>query len=363
MNLENLRKEIDQVDTKMVDLIAKRVRIAQQIGDEKKQLGKLVEDKKREILVFGKVRKAALAKEINPDGVENIYKQIIQTCKNVEQTISVAFQGELGAYSEEAAFSYFGPSVAINPYESFEKVFKAVEKGEEEFGIVPIENSLEGSISQVYDLLLDSSLRVCGEVKLRVVHCLIAKPGTQLGFIKKVFSHPQALGQCHIFLRHLNCELIPTYDTAGSVKMIKEQNLEGSAAIASARAAELYEMNIIARGIEDNPNNYTRFFILSQRDASPSGADKASIVFSVKHEPGALYKSLKELALRNINLTKIESRPTRQKPWEYNFYLDCEGYRDEKELREALSSLEKNSIFVKLLGSYRKAKQELWAKH
>jgi chorismate mutase/prephenate dehydratase len=363
MSIEDLRKEIDQVDTKMVELIARRVRIAEQIGDEKKQLGELVEDKQREDLVFKKVREAALAREIDSDEVVNIYKQIIQTCKRVQRTISVAFQGELGAYSEEAAFSYFGSSVLINPYESFEKVFKAVEKGEEEFGIVPVENSLEGSISRVYDLLLDSSLRVCGEVKLRIVHCLIANPGTQLGSVKKVFSHPQALGQCHIFLRHLNCELVPTYDTAGSVKMIKEQRLEGSAAIASARAAELYEMNIIARGIEDNPNNYTRFFILSQHDASPSEIDKASIVFSVKHEPGALYGSLKELALRNINLTKIESRPTRQKPWEYNFYLDCEGYQDEEELREALSSLEKNSIFVKLLGSYRKAKQELWAKH
>ncbi len=363
MSLEDLRKEIDQVDTKMVELIAKRVRIAEQIGNEKKQLGELIEDKQRENFVFSEVRKAALAREIDANNVENIYKQIIQTCKSVQKTSSVAFQGELGAYSEEAAFSYFGSSFTINPYESFEKVFKAVEKGEEDFGIVPVENSLEGSISQVYDLLLDSPLRVCGEVKLRVVHCLIANPGTQLGSVKKVFSHPQALGQCHIFLRHLNCELIPTYDTAGSVKMIKEQKVEGNAAIASSRAAELYEMNIIARGIEDNPNNYTRFFVLSQRDASPSGNNKASIVFSVKHEPGALYNSLKELALRNINLTKIESRPTKQKPWEYNFYLDCEGYQDEDKLKESLSSLEKNSIFVKLLGSYQKAKQELWAKH
>jgi len=357
MSLEELRNEIDEVDTAMVELIAQRVRIAEQIGIEKKQLGELIEDKQRENLIFSKVRKAALAMEIDSDNVESIYKSIIHTCKSVQKTSSVAFQGELGAYSEEAAYNYFGSSVIINPYESFEKVFRAVENGEEEFGIVPVENSLEGSISQVYDLLLDSPLRVCGEVKLRVVHCLIANSGTQLGFVNKVFSHPQALGQCHIFLRHLNCELIPTYDTAGSVKMVKEHNIEGNAAIASARAAELYDMNIIAKGIEDNPNNYTRFFVLSKRDASPSMNNKASIVFSVKHEPGALYNSLKELALRKINLTKIESRPTRQKPWEYNFYLDCEGYQGEDELGEALGSLEKNSIFVKLLGSYQKAKQ------
>lgn len=357
MSLGELRKKIDRIDTEMVELIAKRVRIAEQIGDEKKHLGELVKDNKRETVVFKKVREAALARKINSDNVENIYKQIIQTCRSVQKTSSIAFQGELGAYSEEAAFNYFGSSATINPYESFEKVFKAVEEGEVEFGIVPVENSLEGSISQVYDLLLDSPLRVCGEVKLRVVHCLIANPATQLGFVKKVFSHPQALGQCRTFLRHLNCELTPTYDTAGSVKIIKKQELEGCAAIASARAAELYDMNIIARGIEDNPNNYTRFFVLSQNDASQTGINKASIVFSVKHEPGALYNSLKELAIRNINLTKIESRPTRQKPWEYNFYLDCEGYRDGDELGDALRSLENNSIFVKLLGSYQKAKQ------
>ncbi len=235
-------------------------------------------------------------------------------------------------------------------------VFKAVEQGETQFGIVPIENSLEGSISRVYDLLLDSSLRVCGETELRVTHCLIASPGTRLDSIKRVYSHPQALGQCQAFLRHLHCELVPTYDTAGSVKMIKEKGITDGAAIASTRAAEIYGMGIITQEIEDNPNNFTRFFILAKQDSPPSGNDKTSIVFSVKHRPGALYDFLKELALRNINLTKIESRPTRLKPWEYNFYLDFEGHRDDKTAREALDNLEKTSLFVKVLGSYPKAK-------
>jgi chorismate mutase/prephenate dehydratase len=208
----------------------------------------------------------------------------------------------------------------------------------------------------VYDLLLDSSLKVCGETELRVVHCLIANPGARLDLIKRVYSHPQALGQCQAFLKHMDCELIPTYDTAGSVKMIKEKGITDGGAIASARAAEIYGMKIITREIEDNPSNFTRFFVLAKQDSPPSGNDKTSVVFSVKHKPGALYEFLEKLAAKNINLTKIESRPTRQKPWEYNFYLDFEGHREDKLSQEILEDLINSSIFVKVLGSYPKAK-------
>jgi len=270
--------------------------------------------------------------------------------------MATAFQGEIGAYSEEAAFHFFGSSLQVKPCESVDDVFRAVEKGAVQFGIIPIENSLEGSISRSYDLLLDSSLRVCGETELRVVHCLISSPETRLDLIKRIYSHPQALGQCQAFLKHLDCELIPTYDTAGSVKMIKEKGITDGAAIASARAAEIYGMQIIAREIEDNPNNFTRFFILSKQDSPPTGNDKTSIVFSVKHKPGALHEFLRELSSRNINLTKIESRPTRQKPWEYNFYLDLEGHREDKGTKEALDRFDRTSLFTKVLGSYPKAK-------
>ena len=204
--------------------------------------------------------------------------------------------------------------------------------------------------------LLDSDLRVCGETELRVIHCLIANPGTRLEMVKRVYSHPQALGQCRSYLSHLTFELVPTYDTAGSVKMIKEQKITDGAAIAGTRAAEIYGMQILAREIEDNPNNFTRFFILSTEDSPPTGDDKTSIVFSVKHKPGALYEFLRELADNKINLTKIESRPSRQKPWEYNFYLDFEGHHEDKIARQALDNLEQNALFVKVLGSYPKAK-------
>jgi len=354
MSLENLRKKIDEADIKIVRLIAERIRIAEEIGGEKRKQGKQIEDAKREKIVRENIRSIAQKENMSQEDIESIYRQIMTVSKSVEGMM-VAFQGEIGAYSEEAAFQFFGPSTQVKPCESLDDVFKAVEQSEVQFGVIPIENSLEGSIVRSYDLLLDSSLMVCGETELRVLHCLIANPETRLDLVKRVYSHPQALGQCQAFLKHMNCELVPTYDTAGSVKMIKEKGITDGAAIASTRSAEIYGMQIIAKEIEDNPNNFTRFFILAKQDSPPTGNDKTSIVFSVKHRPGALYEFLKKLAPRTINLTRIESRPTRQKPWEYNFYLDFEGHRKDKIAREALDNLEKTSIFVKILGSYPKA--------
>ena len=355
MKLEDLRKQIDELDARIVKIIADRMKIAGEIGREKRKQGNQIEDAEREKRVLGNVRRIAQKENISQEDIEAIYKQIVTVSRSL-QGITVAFQGEIGAYSGEAAFQFFGSSIQLKPCEGLDDVFKAVEQDEVQFGVVPAENSLEGSISQTYDLLLDSNLKVCGEIELRIVHCLIGVPEARLDSIKKVYSHPQALGQCKTFLRQLGCELVSTYDTAGSVKMIKEKGTVDSGAIAGARAAEIYGMKILAREIEDNPNNFTRFFILSEHDSPPSGNDKTSIVFSVKHKPGTLYGTLKELALRNINLTKIESRPTRQKPWEYNFYLDFEGHREDKVFREALESLENTALFIKILGSYPKAR-------
>jgi len=271
--------------------------------------------------------------------------------------VKVAYQGEPGAYSESAVYYYFGSSAQPVPCRNFSDVFRNVELNKTEFGIVPIENSIEGSVNAVYDLFLKYDPKVCGEIILKITHCLIANPGTKLEDINVIYSHPQALGQCRSFLETLNCELISTYDTAGSVKMIKEQKLLNSGAIAGERAAEIYGMNILARDIADNPNNYTRFFVLSKTDAPPSGNDKTSVIFSTKHVPGALYQALGEFAKRNINLTKIESRPTKRRPWEYNFYLDFEGHRSEEKCAEALEGLRRKAVFVKILGSYPKAQE------
>ncbi|MFX1483906.1 MAG: prephenate dehydratase [Promethearchaeota archaeon] len=269
-----------------------------------------------------------------------------------EQHAEVAFQGEPGAYSEAAVFKIFGPSAKPKPCKRFSDVFQDVWDDTTKYGVVPIENSIEGSVNQVYDLFLRYKLNVCGEMALKISHCLIANPGTELKNIKAVYSHPQALGQCRSYLEKIGVELISTYDTAGSVKIIRDQRLVHAAGIAGVRAAEIYGMSIIAKDIADTKNNYTRFFVISKGEQSPTGNDKTSIIFTTKHVPRALYEALGELATRDINLTKIESRPTRESLWEYNFYLDFEGHKDEKICKDALEGLRSKSLFVKVLGSY-----------
>ena len=336
-------------------LLAVRQSISREIGEVKNGIGLAVFDAARERLVLDRVRTIAVDLGVEPRDIERVYERVMELSKAVQHT-TVAFQGEPGAFSEQAALEFFGRSVSSHPCETFDAVFTAVAEERTPFGIVPVENSSEGSISRVYDLFLDYDVRVCGETALRIVHCLIAREGVTLGDIRRVYSHPQALGQCRGFLTHLGCELIPTYDTAGSVKMVSEQGLTDAAAVAGARAAELYGMKVLANGIEDSKSNYTRFFILSKRDTPPSGADKTSVVFSVRHEPGALYQALRVLAERGVNLTKIESRPTRQKPWEYNFYLDFEGHRLDPHFAEALESVKPYCLFLRVLGSYPQAK-------
>jgi chorismate mutase/prephenate dehydratase len=269
--------------------------------------------------------------------------------------VKVAFQGERGAYSETAVYKFFGESAEVKPCRDFKDVFEIVEKQETDFGVVPVENSIEGSVNQTYDLFLKHDLKVRGEVIVKIEHCLIANPNTKLEDIKVVYSHPQALAQCRTFLEKSGWELIPTYDTAGSVKILKEKGLKNGAAVASERAAELYEMKILARDIADNPENYTRFFVLAKEDSPKTGKDKTSIIFAATHKPGSLYNALGEFAKRGINLTKIESRPTKQTLWEYNFYLDFEGHRSEQRCVEVLDALGKYAVFIKILGSYPKA--------
>jgi chorismate mutase/prephenate dehydratase len=272
-----------------------------------------------------------------------------------KQTLKVAFQGERGAYSESAVYRFFGESAEVKPCRDFKDVFKSVEEQETDFGVVPVENSIEGSVNQTYDLFLKHDLKVRGEIIVKIEHCLIANPGTKLEDVKAVYSHPQALAQCRTFLEKSGWELVPTYDTAGSVKILKEKGLKNAAALASEKAAELYKMKILAREIADNPENYTRFFVIGKKDAPMTGKDKTSVIFAATHKPGALYYALGEFAKRGINLTKIESRPTKQTPWEYNFYLDFEGNKSEPRCAEALEALKEHAVFIKILGSYPRA--------
>jgi len=265
--------------------------------------------------------------------------------------MKIAFQGEPGAYSEQAVFEYYG-GVETLPCESFDAMFDSVASGKSELALAPIENSLAGSIHQNYDLLLRHDLYIVGEYLLRVRHCLIALPGVEKQDIEKAISHPQALGQCAAYLRNLNIKPETVYDTAGSVKMLKESGARDTAAIASRRAAEIYEMHIIEEGIEDNSENYTRFLAVGRESVLPEGEAKTSIVFTLKNQPGALFKAMSVFALRDIDLTKIESRPLQGKPWEYLFYIDLIGSTQDEPVKRALSHLDEYAVTLRVLGSY-----------
>lgn len=268
------------------------------------------------------------------------------------KTPQVAFQGEKGSFSEDAVLKFFGHADPV-PLPNFSAVFESVAAGRTDAGVVPVENSQAGSINDTYDLLLKHTLNIVGEVYLRVKHCLLALPGETVGSVRRIYSHPQALAQCQEFLTTLaNVELIPTYDTAGSAKMIKAQGLRNSAAIASKRVADIYGMQILAEGIETNPRNYTRFFVVSKGEADRAESNKTSLVFRTRNVPGALYESLGAFATRGINLTKLESRPARDTPWEYIFYVDFEGHAQDEQCRRALAELEARCVFLRILGSY-----------
>lgn len=266
---------------------------------------------------------------------------------------SVSFQGERGAYSEAAALAFFSEKVKTIPQPTFTEVVKATENDNTEYSILPVENSIEGSVGQSYDLLYSTNLNAMGEIYYRIRHCLIGND--PLEKIESVYSHPQALGQCREFIEKHKMKTVPTYDTAGSVKIIKEINKPNIACIASKRASEIYQVPIIKEGIEDNPNNFTRFLILSKKSSSQTKKDKTSIIFSIKHEPGALHYIIERIYKHQINLTKIESRPKINTTWEYIFFVDFEGHQDDPDVKKMLGELKEKTLFFKILGSYPKA--------
>ncbi|NOY57857.1 MAG: prephenate dehydratase [Calditrichaeota bacterium] len=266
---------------------------------------------------------------------------------------TIAFQGAHYAFSEIAARRFFGEEVKVQPCRTFEQVFTSVSRGTAHYGIIPIENSLTGSIHRNYDLLLEHDLRIVGEVFLRVEQHLIANKGIDLKEIKTIYSHPQALEQCRKFLTSLNnVDAVASYDTAGSVKMIRDKSMKDAGAIASKWAAQDYDMQILKEEIEDIPENFTRFLILSPKESTLENVNKTSVVFSMKNIPGALFKGLSVFALRDIDLLKIESRPLRGRPWAYIFYLDFAGHMGEERCKNAIRHLQEITSFLKVLGSY-----------
>jgi prephenate dehydratase len=269
--------------------------------------------------------------------------------------LKVGFQGESGSYSEASArIQYPNPNYSFVPFRSFRELFEGVESSNVDLAVVPIENSTEGSVNETYDLLVEKPLYVIGEIYQKIHHCLIINKNSSPDEISAIYSHPQALAQCRKYIQNRHLESIPMYDTAGSVKFIKETRNASAAAIASKHAAQIYDMKVVEEDIEDNSNNFTRFLIISNRYDSNTDDNKISVIFSISHTPGSLYSILQEFALRNINLTKIESRPTKNIPWEYYFFVDLEGNINDDEVSASLSAVKTATIFFKLLGSYKK---------
>jgi arogenate/prephenate dehydratase len=265
----------------------------------------------------------------------------------------LAYQGEPGAYSEAAALHYGGAQTETLPCKTFDEVFEAVVKKRATHGVVPLENSIGGTIHRNYDLLLEHELAVTGEVELDVVHCLQALPGTTVADVKVVYSHPQALAQCERYLRDLGVSVEAVYDTAGGAKLIAEQKQAGAAALASRRAAEVFGLEVLQEAVQDFEFNITRFAIIGGTPAAD--ANKTTIVFALPSTPGALFKALSVFALRDINLTKLESRPIRGRPWEYLFYVEVEARRDDLLCARALTHLAEFARWTRVLGTYKGA--------
>jgi prephenate dehydratase len=264
--------------------------------------------------------------------------------------VRLAYQGEPGAYSEAAARLYSAHADTL-PCKSFEEVFDAVLQKRATHGIVPMENSIGGTIHQNYDLLVDHEIPITGEVELDVVHCLQALPGTRLEDVKIVYSHPQALAQCEQYLKALGVTVEAVYDTAGGAKLVAEQSLKDAAALASRRAAEVFGLDVLQEAVQDFAYNITRFFVIG--GAQPAEANKTTIVFALPSTPGSLFKALSVFALRDINLSKLESRPMRGRPWEYLFYVDIESRRDDLKTARALTQLAEFAKWTRVLGTYK----------
>ncbi len=345
--LTRLRDRIDNIDEEVLRLLNERARLAQDIGHLKK--GSIYRAE-REAQVVRRLQ-AANTGPLPAESISVLFKEIMSACRALEQPLTVAYLGPQGTFSEAAAVKHFGHAVNGLPCADIDEVFRAVERGGAGFGVAPVENSTEGAVNRTLDLLLSSPLKICGEVKLRIRQHLMRR-GDGLQGIEVVYSHAQSLAQCHEWLgQHLyGVKTIRVTSNAEAARMASEN--PNAAAIAGELAAEHYGLNIIARDIEDEPNNTTRFLVLSAEDAAPSGHDKTSLVLSTKNRPGSLLELLAPLAGHNIGLSKLESRPARKGGWDYVFYMDIDGHRLDHQIQHALPAVEEHCTFLKVLGSY-----------
>jgi chorismate mutase/prephenate dehydratase len=345
--LAELRKKIDALDARLVELLSARARLAQNIGGIKKGA---VYRPEREAQVLRRVRELNKG-PLSGAALSRLFTEIMSACRSLEDQLTVAYLGPEGTFSQEAVLKHFGARTVEHPCGSIDEVFRLVETGAAGYGVVPVENSTEGGVGRTLDLLLATPARVCGEVMLPVRQCLMSKAG-RMNAIRRIYSHTQSLAQCQGWLaRHLpGAERIAVVSNAEAARLAAKDRAAG--AIAARTAAALYGLKVLARNIEDEPNNTTRFLVLAQHDAAPSGRDKTSLILSTRNAPGAMHALLTPLAANRVSMTRLESRPARTGRWEYVFYVDVEGHRQEPRVAKALAALEHKASFVKNLGSY-----------
>jgi len=353
MDLEEIRKKINLIDMEIWKLISERMELAMWANKFKP----INEKAKKEDDIKDTVHSYAQWL-INPQFRERLVTEIISETKRLQDQglRLITFQGEHGAYGEVAART-FEPNGVYIPCMEFNDVFEEVKNGLIDFGIVPVENSLEGAVTQVNDLLVETDLKIVDEINLPIHHCLLTLPETNYREIRVVYSHAQALAQCRGFLLRNKLEPRPFYDTAGAAKMILRERQKSAAAIASKLCAEIYDLEIIKENIEDHPSNFTRFVILAKVETKEKG-NKCSIIFSTRHKAGALFKVLKIFADAGINLTRIESRPIRNDPGNYAFFLDFQGSNEDSKIIEVLKKVEEETVMFKFLGCYKEVAKE-----
>jgi chorismate mutase/prephenate dehydratase len=353
MELEKIREKIDNIDKKIVELISKRARLIKKIAEIKKKKKLSIYVPEREKEVYKKIS------QYNPgplpdEYLKNIYREIMSGSLALEKELTIAYLGPPATFTHLAALKKFGSAVKYSECSNITEIFTEVEKGNADFGVVPIENSIEGAVSHTLDMFIDSELKICSEVYLEITHYLLSREKGLSG-IKKIYSNPQVFGQCRRWLeKNLPAvELVEVSSTARAAQIASRE--AHSACIASKMAKDIYNLNILASSIEDIPYNITRFLVIGKTLAEPTGNDKTSIMFSVKDRVGALHDMLTPFKKYGINLTKIESRPSKRKVWDYYFFVDLEGHYKNPNVRKALKELENQASFLKILGSYPKA--------
>jgi chorismate mutase/prephenate dehydratase len=352
--LDDLRRQIDDIDDTILDLLNRRAAVVIAVGKAKAGSHQEFYVPSREQAIYRRLT------ERNPgpfpaEGIRRVFREIISASLALEQPMKVAFLGPQATYTHVAAMQQFGFSAQLVPQKSIDMVFDEVQRGRAHYGVVPVENSNEGVVSHTLDMFIELDLQINAEILLEISHDLLSRTG-DFGQVRKVVSHPQALAQCRKWLEE-NLPDIPLVDvasTALAAQMVAED--ETAAAIASEMAATLYDLQVVRKKIEDNPNNFTRFLVIGRHTPAPSGRDKTSIMFSVRDEPGILYRMLEPFSKRGLNLSKIESRPFKKKAWEYIFFLDLEGHAQEANVGAALAELKGYCTLFKVLGSYPRAK-------